>query len=39
VNEYIPWSQEELNRSLELYELGVFSILDIELGGASLVIG
>ena len=32
--EYLPWSNKELNKSLDLYKKGVFSILDLEVGGA-----
>lgn len=32
--EYLPWSNQELSKSLSLYKDNVFSILDIELGGA-----
>lgn len=31
--EYLPWSNEELSKSLRDYRRGVLSILDIELGG------
>ncbi len=31
--EYLPWSKKELRKSLDLYEKGEFSIIDIELGG------
>lgn len=31
--EYLPWSKQEQEKSLELYRNGQFSILDIELGG------
>jgi len=32
--EYFPWSTAVLNNSLEQYQKNVFSILDIEVGGA-----
>lgn len=31
--EYLPWSKEELSKSLRDYHKGILSILDIELGG------
>lgn len=31
--EYMPWSQEVADKCLRDYEKGIFSILDIELGG------
>lgn len=31
--EYLPWSKEELSKSLQDYRRGTLSILDIELGG------
>lgn len=31
--EYLPWSEKERHKCLELYKCGEFSILDIELGG------
>lgn len=31
---YGPWSEEELEKSLDLYRRGVYSVLDVELGGS-----
>lgn len=31
--EYLPWSEKEQATCLNAYQLGIFSILDIELGG------
>ena len=31
--EYLPWSKEDLSKSLQDYRRGILSILDIELGG------
>ena len=31
--EYLPWSKKLLDESISSYKNGIFSILDLELGG------
>ena len=31
--EYLPWAQSTLEKALKKYTRGIFSILDVELGG------